>query len=143
MVLPHALSFVGSWNVAAPQPRVKEPGIDRIDNLGSYSVVWTDKESDVKDNMAWLVELFLMVLALAGAVSLGLASTLFDIAAAGILSIVLFIICLAVGVFFATGQDERLRTVVFGGYVLLASLLFIFTLTLQGVDARILSPLLG
>ena len=119
---------------------VKERGID---NPRPGSVVWTDKESDVKDNMAWLVELFLLVLALAGAVSLGLASTMFDIAAAGVLSIVLFIICLAVGVFFATGQEERLRTFLFGGYVFITAVLFVFTLTLQGVDTRILSPLLG
>lgn len=97
----------------------------------------------MKDNMAWLVELFLLVLVVCGAIGLGLVSTMADNTAAGVLSIVLFVICLAVGIFFATGQDERLRTLLFGAYVLITALLFVFTLTLQGVDSRILSGLLG
>jgi hypothetical protein len=97
----------------------------------------------VKDNVAWLVELFLLVLVLCGAVGLGLVGTMADAGAAAVLSIVLFVICLGVGVFFATGQDERLRTFLFGGYVFLTAVLFIFVLTLEGVDIQLLAPLLG
>ena len=97
----------------------------------------------MKDNMAWLVELFLLVLVLCGAVGLGLVSTMFDNVGLGVLADVLFVICLAVGAFFATGQDERLRTLLFGAYVFLTALLFVFVLVLQGVDAGVLTPLLG
>ena len=119
---------------------VKEPGID---NPGPDSVVFGDKESHVKDNIAWLVELFLLVLVLCGAVGLGLVSTMQGSLAAGILGDVLFLICIAVGVFFTAGQDERLRTFLFGAYVGVSGLLFIFVLTLQGVVTTVLSPLLS
>lgn len=97
----------------------------------------------MKDNIAWLVELFLLVIVLCGAIGLGLVATLFDAGAAAVLSIALFVICLGAGVFFATGQDERLRTLLFSAYVFLTALLFIFSLTLGGVDIQLLSPLLG
>ena len=97
----------------------------------------------MKDNIAWLVELFLLVIILCGAMGLGIVGTYFDTGAAAVLSIVLFVICLAVGVFFATGQEERLRTMIFAAYVILTTILFVFSLTLQGVDIQFLSPLLG
>ena len=97
----------------------------------------------MKDNMAWVIELFLLVLVLCGALALGLAATLSDSVAAEILSIFLFLVCLAVGIFFTVGQEERLRTALFGGFVVLTALLFIFSLTVEGFDLQILTPLLG
>jgi hypothetical protein len=97
----------------------------------------------VKDNIAWLVELFLLVIILFGAIGLGLVATLFDTGACAILSIVLFVICIGVGVFFATGQEERLRTMLFSTYVFVSALFFVFSLTMEGVDIQFLTPLLG
>jgi hypothetical protein len=97
----------------------------------------------VKDNIAWLFELFLLVLVLCGAIGLGIAATMSGSGAAEVLSIFLFVICLAVGAFFATGQEERLRTLLFGAFVFVTALLFIFSLALEGVKLQILTPLLG
>jgi len=97
----------------------------------------------VRDNTAWLIELFLLVLVLFGAIGLGLVATLSDSVAAEILSIFLFIVCLVIGIYFAVGQEERLRTTLFGAYVVLTALLLIFSLTVEGFDLQILTPLLG
>ena len=97
----------------------------------------------MRDNMAWVIELFLLVLVLFGAIGLGLVATLSDSVGAEILSIVLFLICLSIGIYFTIGQEERLRTALFGGYVILTALLFIFSLTVEGFDLQILTPLLG
>jgi hypothetical protein len=97
----------------------------------------------VKDNIAWLVELFLLVIVLCGAVGLGIVATMSANVAVEVLSILLFVICLAAGLFFATGQEERLRTMLFGAYVFVTALLFIFSLTLEGVKVQLLTPLLG
>lgn len=97
----------------------------------------------MKDNIAWMVELFLLVIILVGALGLGIVGTSADSTVAGVIGTVLFVICLVCGVFFATGQDERLRATLFTIYTILTAVLFTFFLTLAGVDLGIVSGLLG
>ena len=97
----------------------------------------------MKDNIAWMVELFLLVIVLAGALGLGIVGTRSDSTVAGVIGAVLFVVCIVCGLFFTTGQDERLRSTLFAIYTVLTLILFTFYLTLAGVDLDIFSGLLG
>jgi len=90
-----------------------------------------------------MVELCLLVIILVGALGLGIVGTRTDSTTAGVIGTVLFVVCIISGLFFATGQDERLRATLFAVYTVLTVILFTFFLTIAGVDLGIVSGLLG